>query len=170
MLSQIRFKGEFMLQLLLLILSYGASLLLLMPRNPIGIASAAVLFALGAVLMVRGKEKKVGLEKKNLGWLIPLTAVLVRRCGVLFYYRWMTSAFVGAVADLLRVSADALLLVGTVILAAASGYFAAAVVQGIQKVLRKVSLRFGVAVTLFLGAVAAVKTVALSQDMIGLDV
>lgn len=111
-----------MFRLLLLIISYGALVLLLMPATGAGMIGAAVFFTLGVCVMVYKKVHKATHEKRKQYGLVLAAALTVLWFGLTFYNRWLPSSKMQAIASMLHMSIEAMLLMGSLMLTALSVY------------------------------------------------
>ena len=120
-----------MFQLLLIIISYGALLLLLMPPTGIGIISSALIFLFGAGLMIFVKPNIVNLIKRKSYFLtfILISILIAASLGVDFYHRWLASSKIKAIASMLHLSNETILLTGTFVLAICSLIFIYTIIQ-----------------------------------------
>lgn len=109
-----------MFNLMLIIISLGALVLLLMPATDIGIISSILMFVLGNSWIVYKKiYEKLFFEKEN-NLLILTTSLIVISNGLIFYNRWIPSSKMGVIASMIHMSVDAMLFVGTLVLSALS--------------------------------------------------
>ena len=86
-----------MFQKLLIIVSYGAFLLLLMPATFAGFISATVLFVLGAGLAIYKKANRTALFKERHYLCLAAAVVLAAYSGRVFYTQWVRSSSLQAV-------------------------------------------------------------------------
>lgn len=162
-------KESPMFQLLLLIISFGSLLLLLMPASVHGIISAAAVFALGAGLIVRNKFYR-GFLRINKRYSLILVAVsIVAGLGVFFYNRWLPSSKMQAIATLLHMSIETMLLIGSFVLAVLAFYFTYSILQTIIEAICSSIPQNSFAIGILFSLVASVITVILAQVMIGAE-
>lgn len=112
-----------MFQLLLLIISYGALVLLLMPPTGAGILSAAMAILIGVCVMVYKKFHKRTFGKKKQYLLLFAVTLTVLWFGLAFYNRWLPSSKMQAIASIFHVSIETLLLIGALMLSAIAIHF-----------------------------------------------
>ena len=156
-----------MLHLLFIIFSYGALLLLLMPATGAGIVSTAAALAIGICLIVCKKAHKNSFWKNKQYFLIPVAILVVATFGLLFYNRWLPSSKMKAIATMLHMSIEMLLLIGSAILSGLSFYFLYAVLQTIVKKIPDTNPQNDFAKNIVFCIFASVVTVILAQIMIG---
>lgn len=155
-----------MLQLLLWIVSYGSFLLLLMPTKVSGVISAAVYFVLGLGLMWYKKYHKEAWWKSRQYLLMLFVFFFSARFPLKFWNRWLPSSKIKAIAAVLHIPHEAMLLIGTAILTALSCYFLYTVLQIIQRELTVVNQKNRFAGDLISCLLAAVMTVIMAQNMV----
>lgn len=160
-----------MFHLLFIIISYGAFLLLLMPATGVGIVSTAAVLAIGICLIVYRKAHKVAFRKNKQYFLIPVAVILVAATfGLSFYNRWLPSSKMQAIATMLRMPIEMLLLIGSVMLSGLSVYFLYAALQTIVKKLSDTDLQNDFARSMVSCICVSVVTVILAQIMVDTEV
>ena len=158
-----------MVHLLLVIISYGALLFLLMPASDAGILSSAVVLTLGIGLIIHKKVYKIAFWKSK-QYLHMATTVFAAICfGLNFYIRWRSSDGVQAIATVLRLPAETVLLIGSVILSALSAYALYAALQIIINKLSHINQKYVFVRSLVFCLAASVMTVVFAQVAIGAD-
>lgn len=149
-----------MFQLLSLIISYGALLLLLMPPTGAGIVSATVIFVIGICVMVYKKAHRLTFWKNRRYSLLFAVMLTVLWFGLVFYNRWLPSSKMQAIATILHMSIETMLLMGALMLSTLSIYF---VYTGLQIISHHPN-NFGK--NILLSIFAAVVTAIIAQVMI----
>lgn len=152
-----------MFELLLLVISYGAMLLLLMPPTGAGVISAAVMFALGVGLMICKKSHRICFWKSKQYYLIPSAALIVMCMAPFFYIRWLPSSKMQAIASIFHMTIEAMLIVGAILLAVLSIYF---VYSALQMIASQSAFKRNVICSI----IASVVTVILAQIMINVPI
>ena len=109
-----------MLQLLSVVISYGALLLLLMPPSVPGIVATAAIFAFGAALIIYKKVYKTEFWKHRLYFLLLVVSFTAAYLGLRFYNEWIDSLAMQIVADLLHIPLATMLLIGAAMLSVLS--------------------------------------------------
>lgn len=112
-----------MLKLLLSIISYGATLLLLTPETVEDIILTAILFAVGAGLIVYKKAYKTDFLKKHRYFLIPAACLVTAYFGGIFYDRWLYSSKVFSIAAMIGMSVKTLLGIALAVCGVLTVYF-----------------------------------------------
>ena len=159
-----------MFLLLLLIISYGALLVLLMPASGVDVILTAVIFAVGVGLMTYKKVYKIAFWKSKQWSCILASVLMVAYCGARFYYRWLPSSKMQAIAAMLHIPIEAMLLIGLLILLPLALYFIYAVLQMITQKVIEYKLLDHFAIRLLCCLVFATVTVMLAQVMLGIQV
>lgn len=159
-------QGEIsMFHLLLIIVSYGALLLLLMPATGVGMISTAVILVLGIGLIVYRKIHKAAFWNSKRYFLISVAVFVAAYLGLPFYNRWLPSSKMRAIATMLHMPIEVLLLIGSLILSVLSVYF---VYAGLQIIVKKLSGSF--VRNMMSCLIASVITVILAQMMIDTEI
>ena len=112
-----------MFHLLSIIISYGAFLLLLMPSTVTDVILTAVMFCLGIGLIVYKKIHKVAFWKNKQYILIGTSILSVVGLGLSFYNRWLPVSQMRAIAALLHMPIEIMLLIASLMLSGFSIYF-----------------------------------------------
>lgn len=112
-----------MFQTLLILISYGALLLLFMPMARVGLLYAAVMFALGLGLMLYKKVLKAAFWKHISYTLAGCAVFMAAFAGLLFYDRWLASYRMNAIATMFHIPFETFLLIVSFALAVLSTYF-----------------------------------------------
>lgn len=159
-----------MLHLLLLIISYGAFLLLLMPASGAGIISTAEMLAIGIGLIVYKKIYKVPFWKNTQHFLLSAAIFIAAAFGLCFYIRWIPSSTMQAIAAMLHMPIELMILIGSVMLSGLSLYFLYALVQMIVQTVSDTAPQNELVKILVFCIAAAAVTVMLSQRMAEADV
>lgn len=155
-----------MFNLMLIILSFGALVLVLMPATVIGIISSIMMYILGISLIVYKKFYEVLFWKKKDNLLILATLLIVIINGLIFYNRWIPSSKMGVIASTIYMSVDAMLFVGTLVLSALSFYFTYVMLQITLKKFSTINAKNIIVRNLFFVLLSAVIIVILAQIMI----
>ena len=151
---------------LLLIISYGALLLLLMPATGMGIISTAVMLAIGIGLIVCKKFHKEAFRKHTQFFLIPVALLVAATFGRVFYNRWLPSSKMLAIATMLHIPVELMLLTGSLILSGLSVCFLFVLLQMIVKKVSDTSPQNDLVKNLLFCIVASMVTVILAQVMV----
>lgn len=159
-----------MLHLLLIIISYGALLLLLMPATGVGIVSTAVAFAIGVCVIIFSKVYKIAFWKNRSYLLISAALLIAATFGVNFYDRWIPSSKMQGIAAMVHMPVEMLLLFGSLMLSGLSAYVLYAVLQPIANRFSDTDPRKDFAKHIVLCLAASAVTVVLAQVMIGTEV
>ena len=159
-----------MLRLLLMIISYGALLILLIYPTIEAILSAAAMFFLGSCLLIYKKSYTVTFQKNSTAFLIPITIMLCANWGFIFYNRWLPSSKMQAIASIFHLTIEALLLIGAITLSLLSVYFIYAGLQAIINKLNETNPKNDYEKTLIYCIITAAVTVISAQMMIDIPV
>lgn len=150
-----------------IIISFGAFLLLLMPTTGAGMVLTAAALAIGICLIAYKKAHQVAFRNNKQYFLIPVAMLIVAPYGQGFYDRWLSSSNLQAVAALLPMSIELLLLIASLILSGLSVYFLYAVLQVIVKKISDPNPQNDFARGLVACIYVSVVTVLLAQIMVG---
>lgn len=159
-----------MLQKFLMIISYGALLLLLMPPSGLSIMLAAVLFVLGAPIMAFKKIHKSDLQKGRRYVLLLSTLFFIIPASLGFFDRWIRSSKILMVASMVQLSAKSIVWMVTVILSVFSVYFIYVIMQLLVRKLSSITLKFDCTKSIMFSIAASIVTVILVQLMIEVEV
>lgn len=135
-----------MLDLLLMIFSYGSLLVLLMPITLKGIIATIKIFVLGSIcISLLGYKKSFSLKHKSDKkcylqklFLFVLSIYFTLRLGLGFYNRWLSSPLMNRIAVILHISVEAMLFIGALILAVISTYFLYVIFRIMLTIARKI--------------------------------
>lgn len=152
-----------MFQPSLIIISYSALLLLLMPVTVVGMVLTAVTLSLGIGLMVHKKVYKAACWKSKRYSLIAPVLLLVTDLGLIFYDRWLPAS---TQTTVLHIPGETLLLIGSLMLSVLSLYFVYAGLQLITKKLSDIAKKSNFTTDLICCLAAAVTVVILAQVMV----
>ncbi len=154
----------------LIVISYGALLLLLMQNTGLSAILTAAAFAIGVFIIAYRKAHVVAL-RKNLKFFLILDVVpFAVTFAISFYDRWLHFAGIQAIAAVLSMPVDTMLKVAALLLSLFSVYFLYAALRfGVEK-LSHFLPRYDFVVSLLFCGIASVLTVVLAQTMLDLDV
>ncbi len=159
-----------MINLILMTISYGALLIMLMPKTMIGIISTSAVFVTGLILIVHKKVYRRAFLKSNPKFFVSIATVMAICLGILFYTRWVSSSKIKVLADILHMPTELMLFVGSLLLVLISVYF---IVVGLQIIFKRLSNnepQNGFQVNLKIVLIVAAATVVLSQFMINASI
>lgn len=154
-----------MLHLLHIIIPFGALTALLMPSSIIGLIITAVLFSLITGIILHARSHNVSIEKgKGFSLLLPsiISAVYL---GFAFVNRWLNEPKALAVANILNVSLETLLLFIALVLVIPSSFFIYTSLQIISKKLSSNKQNNHPVIGLLLCLLFSIGVVALVQIM-----
>lgn len=156
--------------LLLIVISYAALLVIMMPPTNVGIIGCAAMLALGTGLITYKKIHLKGFWKNKNILLAVVTIIFAVFLDLAFYQRWLPSSKVQTIAAFLHSSTETLLLVLSLGLSVCATGFIYIVLQMLRTVFSDFNPQKSFARSLMLCFVVSTATVMLSQFMIGLDV
>lgn len=162
-----------MFNLLLIIISYGALLVLLMPATGVGVLVVVAIFFIGTILMVSKRTHKDFLGRDKHYGLVLFSAFIAVFLGMLFYkrwipYQWFPYSTIQSIANVLNITITKMLLIISPFLSLLSIY---GIYVGLQRITQKLSRRTQHTnfVRWILLSGVAVITVISAQVMIGVD-
>lgn len=159
-----------MTELMLIIISYTALLLLLMPPTMLGVVLIFVMFAVGLPVAKYIKSRLKNIPKPELS-LILIAAVVAAYLGNAFYQRWILSSKLLSVADKLHMQSKILVLICASVLSFLSVYFICVTLKTvIDKLFGDKAPLQSFAGHLITCVITSVITVALAQIMIEVDI
>ncbi len=156
-----------MFHLFLLIMSYGAFLLSLMPATGEGIIVTAAALIIGIGLIFYKKIHKVTFLKNKQYFLVPFVGLVAAASGFSFYNCWLPSSKIRAIASVINIPVEMILLAGSLILSVMSVYFICVALQIIAKKLSDTNPKNDFKKSLISCIIVSVITVILSQVMAG---
>lgn len=153
---------------LMTIVSFLSLLLLLVPASVTRIIEFMILFALGAVLIVRKKPMcEISLkDKKSLLVAIPVLAYL-SRC---FYKRWIPSSSIRSISAMLHMSSEVTLTIASVFLSVLAICFLCCMIHKTKNMIFALPEGREIERDILCCLIVAVITVILSQIMIDVDI
>lgn len=156
-----------MFQLLSIVLSYGALLLLLMPPSVPGIIATVAVFAFGTAWIIYRKVYKIAFWKNIQYVLLLVVSFTAAYLGLRFYNEWIDSLAMQIVADSLHIPLETMLLIGAVMLSTLSVPVSYMGIRFINQKLSWLNQKTGIAGSLVSCLLVSVVIVALAQVMIG---
>ncbi len=118
-----------MLAFVLMLLSYGAFLLILMPATSAGLTSSAAMLVAGTAFMLYKRLRGASLPLRGRYYFLPVSALLAAYFGVTFYERWINSSRLKALFGALHLPLPGLLAALSAVLALLCAYFIYAVLH-----------------------------------------
>lgn len=158
-----------MLQLLFFIISYGSLLVLLMPATITGLISTGVMLIIGCGLIVYKRVHKAAFLKEKHYYIIPIATIVAAHSGLIFYNRWHTSSKMQAIATLIHMSIETMLLIGAFVLSVLSVYFICAGLQALNMKLSGTDGKRDFVRIIFSCVIASISTVILAQVMVNAE-
>ena len=104
-----------MFHLLFMIISYGALLLLLMPATIVDLLLTVLLLILGISVILHKKVYKTAFWKNRQYLLIAVTISIVAYFRSCFCQRWLLSYKMQAIASMLNIPIELIVLIGSLI-------------------------------------------------------
>ena len=149
-----------------IIISYGAFLALIMPASGEGIVATLAAFVIGNCWMLYKKTHKIQFCKNKQYPLIFAAILIVIYFGWSFYIQWLPSSKMQTIANMLYMSVDKMLLIGTLLLSGLSVYSVYVVLQAIIKNFFDINLKNDLVKIIISCVVASAVTVMLAQVMV----
>ncbi len=163
-------KEIYMLNLLYIVISYGALLLLLMPATSKGILFCATMFAIGTALISFKKYHKVAFWKRKQYFPISVIVFIVAYLGVSFYDRWLCVYQLEIIAHRFHMTMETMLQIASIVLAAFAFYFIYGILQTVTKTLGDINLKSRWIINVFFIVALSILTVVLSHVMLDVEV
>jgi len=154
--------------ILMTIVSFLSLVLLLVPTSKTIIIEFMILFAFGAVLIVR-KKPMCGnslKDKKSLLVAIPVVAYL----GFCFYRRWISSVSIRSILAMFHMSSKVTVTIASVCISVFAIYFLCCIIQKTKHMIYAPPEGREIQRDILCCLIAAVITVILSQIMIGVEI
>lgn len=155
--------------LLLIVISYAALLVLMMPPTNAGIIGCAAMLVLGAGLIVYKKIHLKEFWKNKHPRLTVVTVLFAASLGLTFYECWLPSSKVQTIAAFLHISTETLLFAASFGLSICATGFIYIVLQRLRTTFSNISLGKSFAGHLIFCFAVSMATVGLAQFMIGLE-
>ncbi len=152
---------------IIIILSFGALVLFLMPADKTRIIDTAVLLVFGIAWIIWKKPAVKETGRKQ--FTLCLALLFVAFCALRFYKVWMGSYRIRVLAELVNIKTDVLVTAADCTLSLCALLFIFLLFQKIEQLLDDLSEKRPFAEVVLLAWLAAAVTAALSQRMCGAD-
>ena len=159
------------MELLFLIISYGAFLLLLLKASKTVLMFIVAVFILGSILIINKKYcARRSSEKNKRYFLIPVAILLDAYFGSFFYKTWLLYPKMQVIANILHMSSSTILMIVAIALTISATYCTYLFLRTIFNYLCDSGSQNSLFRSVLSCVIASAVTVILSQVMIGVEV